>query len=189
MKIQKTLMYALFLLLSIVFNSAAWSHNTGYAIYTDGSIKSVQFSDVNSDINGAISIEDYLGSSKTAGIPVNAYVRIFDDDSGREIQEIYPGQRIHLAVFFDPLGDWPINFESLVGKTLKPIFLTLGSFKFIDSRAKEVEADEDNLVGLGTVVTVPDDVQPGKFLFLGILSSNDLDLTDNIGWGIYSVGR
>lgn len=187
MNVKLFFINTLFLVFFAFYNSAAWSNDDRFAIYADGSVEELQMTESYFSDGEIVNLDNYSDDIKTDSIPVDVSVAILDLDTKEPINTLSPGQTVYLQIYFNQLGQWPISYEDLIGKKFKLVYITLGIHRYIDVSEWVIEPGYEQLNGIGELFTLPEDVQPGRLMFIGGAFSRDLEISNNIARENYLV--
>lgn len=151
-----------------------------FGLYADGHM---------SPLNGKLtqSTEEAAPTPAANSVPINLYTEIEDATTYSPLKVVLPGESIILNILFDQIGEWPIDFSTLIGQTLTLNYTVVGDFQYHYQYQYVVAEGDENLIGIGFFDDVPTDAAPGKIAFLGGMTAQVATLTANHGWSLSLV--
>ncbi len=115
-------------------------------------------------------------------ITLDTDVRLRDEVTFEEIFVVLPGQNVLAGAFFNQLSTLEVPFTALVGR---PLIMAVFGPDVGLSRIVQfpIEVDDENLVGVSVLHTIPLDAAQGPFFLLGLNQIAGLTPINNVDSG------
>ncbi len=115
-------------------------------------------------------------------VTLDTDVRLRDEVTFEEIFVVVPGQSVLAGAFFNQLSTLEVPFTALVGR---PIIMGVFAPDVGLSSIVQfpIEADDENLVGISVLHTIPAGASQGAFFILGINQIAGLTPINNVDSG------
>ena len=172
-----TRLFTSFAFLLVLCTTQAWAGPSMNFHYADGSIvaREVQI------VRGEAALNAEIAGAGPS-ITLDTDVRLRDEVTLEELFVVLPGQNVLAGTFFNQLGTLEVPFTALVGR---PLIMGVFGPDVGLSRIVQfpIEADDDNLVGVSVLHTIPLDAAQGPFFLLGLNQIAGLTPITNVDSG------
>ncbi len=176
--VKKKLLFVVCLLFVFLID-ASYAQELVLLKYKDGKMEEIS--------DGTFSLNYALHTKAVSTVTINASVTIHDADTMKEVIEVYPGQKVILYIYFNPLVNLEGPFEDLIGRDMKSSYKLTGTIRFKARRKFPIEEDHAGLIGVGIFYTIPKDAKRGKFKYKGKVKISGLKCEDNSDEKEYKV--